>query len=54
MFVCSECIEPEGRSYFMIMLPSYGKCEMCGQITSCADIHDYSVVKEIEGESSIP
>ena len=53
MFVCRECVKPEGQWLFMLLV-SYGSCELCGKTTECIDAHDYSVVKEIEGESSIP
>jgi len=50
MFVCSECVKPEGQWLFMLLL-SHGKCEMCGQVSSCADIHDYSVIRDNSEES---
>lgn len=46
MFVCSECVKPEGQFLFMLLL-SYGKCEMCGETAGCVDIHDYNLILKI-------
>lgn len=47
MFVCSECVKPEGQWLFMLLI-SYGECEMCRKTATCADIHDYSLIKDKE------
>ena len=45
MFVCKDCIKPEGYWLFMLML-SHGECEICRKIATCADIHDYDLIKD--------
>ncbi len=45
MFICSECVKPEGRQLF-IGVGSYGRCEICREIREVVNIHDYSIIKD--------
>jgi hypothetical protein len=43
MFVCDKCFEERKPMVYpsWLMPQSYGPCEICGKVATCADYHGY-------------
>jgi len=46
MFICSGCLEKDYNNLTTITMGSYGKCEGCGELSACADIPSYTLIKK--------